>query len=302
MKIIALAGPTASGKSNIAIEIAKKIDAEIISCDSRLVYKDFNIGTAKPTTVEMQDIKHYMIDIASPQIVYSVSDYVNTAKKIIENTSKNLIITGGTGFYMKALLEGLDIPKVAADEDFRKKMREIAKKNGNDFLYEKLMQIDPKMAEKLHKNDVFRIIRALEIFKNTNERPSIQQKIKKTNFDAIYFGLNAENRDFLYDKINTRTHQMIELGLITEVENLIKKYGKNLHLLNTLGYQEIVEYLNKESSLDEAILKIQKKTRNYAKRQITWFRANKKIKWYYIDKTDKNEIVEDICLSLIQSL
>lgn len=301
MKILALAGPTASGKSEIAIEIAKKINAEIISCDSRLVYKDFNIGTAKPTKEEMQGIMHHLIDVASPQIVYSVSDYINTAQKIIENSSKNLIIIGGTGFYMKALLEGLDIPKVPADEEFRKEMRELAQKKGNDFIYEKLIKIDPKMAEKLHKNDIFRIIRALEVFKNTNELPSLQQKTKEPQFNSIYFGLNAENREYLYNKINKRTHIMIEQGLINEVQGLIDKYGQNLHLLKTLGYQEIVEYLNKENSLEEAISKIQKKTRNYAKRQITWFNANKKIKWYYIDKMDKSEIVEDICLNLIQS-
>lgn len=302
MEIISLVGPTSSGKTEIAIELAKILNGEIISADSRLVYEDFNIGTAKPDIAERQGIEHYLIDVASPYVTYSASDYVSAAEQAISEIrfkGKVPILTGGTGFYIKALLEGLDIPKVAPDEDFRLQMRNFARNFGNENLYQRLVELDPAAAEKLHPNDVFRVIRALEIHHVTGELPSKLQITKEPNHKAIYFGLNAEDRDFLYQKINLRTDIMLERGLIAEVEELITKYGANLQLLNTLGYKEICEYLRGDATLDEAREKIQKNTRNYAKRQLTWFRANEKIKWYHIDKMTKDEIVQDIkeCLS-----
>lgn len=302
MEIISLVGPTSSGKTDIAVELAKILDGEVISADSRLVYRDFNIGTAKPDMQEMQGVEHYLIDVASPEITYTVSDYVKAAKQAIEEIrakGKIPILTGGTGFYIKALLEGLDIPKVAPDEDFRLEMRDFAEKFGNDALYQKLTELDPTAAEKLHPNDVFRVIRALEIHRGTGELPSKQQVLKEPEYNAIYFGLNAQDRNFLYEKINLRTDIMLEKGFVAEVEGLIAKYGRNLQMLNTLGYKEICEYLDGGTTLDEAREKIQKNTRNYAKRQLTWFRANEKIKWYYIDTMTKDEIVQDIkkCLS-----
>ena len=302
MEIISLVGPTSSGKTDIAIELAKILNGEIISADSREVYFDFDIGTAKPTIAERQGVKHYLVDIASPEITYSVSDYINdveTAIEKIKSKGKIPIIAGGTGFYIKALLEGLDIPKVSPDEDFRLEMRNFADKFGNEDLHQKLVKIDPAAAEKLHPNDVFRVIRALEIHKATDELPSMLQIQKEPKYKGIYFGLNAENRDFLYEKINLRTQIMLDKGLVAEVEGLIVKYGKDLQLLNTLGYKEICEYLDGKATIDEAKEKIQKNTRNYAKRQLTWFRANEKIKWYHIDTMKKAEIVQGIkkCLS-----
>jgi tRNA dimethylallyltransferase len=302
VEIISLVGPTSSGKTDIAIELAKLLNGEIISADSRQVYRDFDIGTAKPTLIERQGIEHYLIDMASPEAIYTVSDYIKEAEFAVDKIKakgKIPIIVGGTGFYIKALLEGLDIPKVAPDEDFRLEMRDFASKFGNEKLYQKLVKIDPAAAQKLHSNDVFRVIRALEIHKATDELPSLLQIQKESKHNGIYFGLNAENREFLYKKINLRTQMMIDKGLIAEVEGLISKYGKELHLLNTLGYKEICEYFGGESTLNEAKEKIQKNTRNYAKRQLTWFRANEKIKWYHIDTMKKAEIVQDIikCLS-----
>lgn len=302
MEIISLVGPTSSGKTDIAVELAKILNGEIISADSRLVYEDFNIGTAKPDVHERQGIEHYLIDVASPRVTYSVSDYVKEAEQAIEKIrlkGKTPILTGGTGFYIKALLEGLDIPKVAPDEDFRLEMRDFARDFGNEKLYQKLVELDPAAAIKLHPNDVFRVIRALEIHRGTGELPSKLQVLKEPNHKAVYFGLNAQNRDFLYEKINLRTDSMIEKGLVSEVEGLIAQYGSDLQLLNTLGYKEICEYLRGDATFCEAREKIQKNTRNYAKRQLTWFHANEKIKWYYIDIMEKDEIVQDIkkCLS-----
>jgi tRNA dimethylallyltransferase len=297
VEIISLVGPTSSGKTDIAIELAKLFDGEIISADSRQIYKNFDIGTAKPTIEERQGIEHYLIDVISPKTTYTVSDFCKNAEsavKKIKSKGKIPIITGGTGFYIKAFLDGLDIPKVAPDEDFRLEMRKFASDFGNEKLYQKLLEIDALAAERLHPNDVFRVIRALEIHKVTDELPSLLQIQKESNYKGIYFGLNAENRDFLYEKINLRTQIMLDKGLIEEAEGLIAKWGKDLQLLNTLGYKEICEYLNGKITLDEAKEKIQKNTRNYAKRQLTWFRANEKIKWYHIDTMKNDEIVQDI--------
>jgi len=304
VQIISLVGPTSSGKTDIAIELAKALDGEIISADSRQVYCDFDIGTAKPSLEERRGVSHHLIDVESPFVTYSVSDFVEEAEKAIEDIlkrGKTPIIAGGTGFYIKALLEGLDIPKVAPDDDFRAEMRDFAAKYGNDLLYQKLVKIDSVAAQKLHPNDVFRVIRALEINKHTGDLPSERQVLKESKYQGIYFGLNAQDRAFLYDKINSRTDVMLEKGLVEEVESLISKYGRNLKLLDTLGYKEICEYLDGNITLDEAKAKIQKNTRNYAKRQLTWFGANPKIKWYHIDTMTKEEIVQDIikCLSMM---
>lgn len=296
-KIIAIVGPTASGKTNIAIQAAKILNGEIISADSRLVYKDFNIGTAKPTLKEMAGIPHYIIDIQSPEITYTVGKYKKEAdEKIKEILNKNKvpIVVGGTGFYIKALLEGLNIPDVDPDEDFRQEMEDFVKINGKEALYKKLQDSDPEMAEKLMPNDSFRIIRALEVQKITGQKMSESQTTSESEYDVLYVGLNAEDRDFLYERINRRVLLMLNQGLIKEVESLIKKYGRTNSLLKTLGYKEICEYFDGIYTLEEATAKIQQNTRKFAKRQLTWFRANKKINWFFIDKMNSDEIVNEI--------
>jgi len=296
-EIIAIVGSTASGKTNIAIEVAKKINGEIVSADSRLVYTDFNIGTAKPLEKEMCGIPHHMIDIISPLSTYAAGKYKKEAdekiKKIL-NINKIPIIAGGTGFYIKALLQGLNIPDIEPDEAFRQEMTDFAERFGWQGIYKKLEQDDPEMAKKLYPQDVFRIIRALEVQKITGQKMSEIQTISEPEYDVLYIGLNSENRNFLYDRINQRVLLMIEQGLITEVECLIKKYGKTLSLLKTLGYREICEYLDELCTLEQAIANIQQNTRNFAKRQLTWFRANKNINWFFIDKMDNDMIINKI--------
>jgi len=296
-KVIAIVGPTASGKTNIAIQTAKMLSGEIISADSRLVYNDFNIGTAKPTQEEMDGIPHYLVDIQSPLETYTVGKYKNQAGdkiKQILNENKVPIITGGTGFYVRALLEGLNIPDVDPDEDFRQEMEAFVKDKGKEALYKKLQESDPEMAEKLMPNDSFRIIRALEVQKVTGQKMSEQQTVSEPEYEVLYFGLNAENRDFLYERINRRVLLMVEHGLVEEVKALIEKYGRTNSLLKTLGYKEICEYFDGICTLEEAIANIQQNTRKFAKRQLTWFRANKKINWFFIDKMDSDEIVSKI--------
>ncbi len=296
-KVIAIVGPTATGKTEISVKLAKKLGGEIISADSRLVYRDFNIGTAKPSAEEMQGIPHYMIDVEDPQNTYTAGRYKKEAgDKIKEILNKNRIpiVVGGTGFYIRALLEGLDIPDIDPDHEFRKKMQEIAETKGKEVLHSKLKVIDPVIAEKLHPNDTFRVIRALEIHQLTGEPVSDFQTFSRPEYDVLYIGLNARNRDFLYDRINKRVLQMIDKGLVEEVKMLIDKYGRTISVLKTLGYREICDYLNGLYSLEEAIEQIQKNTRNFAKRQLTWFRANQEINWFYIDENTPDEICEQV--------
>lgn len=299
-KIIAIVGPTATGKTDLSIKIAQLINGEIISADSRLVYKDFNIGTAKPTEEERAIVPHHFIDINVPSVTYTVGGYKQQAEQVIQDLlqrGKVPIITGGTGFYVKALLEGLDIPDVKPDEKFRKKMTEYVDKEGKEALYELLKLKDPVIADKLHLNDTFRIIRALEVQNVLGKPMSEVQVMSEPKYNIIYAGLNAENRDFLYDRINRRVDIMIKDGLVEEVKFLVNKYGKTLSLLKTLGYKEICDYLDEVKTLEESIEEIKKNTRNFAKRQLTWFRANKNIKWYFVDK----ESNEEICESVIKS-
>ncbi|MFA6990122.1 MAG: tRNA (adenosine(37)-N6)-dimethylallyltransferase MiaA, partial [Candidatus Gastranaerophilaceae bacterium] len=268
VKIIALVGPTASGKTSVSIKLAQKLNGEVISADSRLVYKDFNIGTAKPTQEEILDIPHHLIDVANPKDDFSVGIYKNEAEKIIADINKRNkipIVTGGTGFYVKALLGNLEIPKVDPDDEYRNELEQLALEKGRDFLHNLLRETDPKTAEKLHPNDKFRVIRALEVIKKLGIPMSEAQKFSDSKYKTLYVGLNAQNREFLYDRINQRVDIMFETGLVEEVKTLINKYGKTVSLLKTLGYKEICEYLDGNLSYDDSIELIKKNTRNFAK-------------------------------------
>lgn len=297
MKVLAIVGSTASGKTSLSVELAKKIDGEVISADSRLIYRDFNIGTAKPTFDERRGIPHYMMDIIPPEALYSAGDYQKDAREFIENIisrGKIPIVVGGTGFYVRSLLGGLNMPEVPANEKFRMEMDNFVENYGKQALYEKLMNIDKITAEKLHPNDNVRVIRALEIYHTTGKTMSEICSVSTPPYDVFYIGLNARDRDYLYDRVNKRVDVMIESGLVEEVQALVKKYGRTLPILKTLGYKEICEYFDGKISLEEAVELIKKHTRNYAKRQLTWFRANPDIHWYYIDEMTQEEIVEKI--------
>jgi len=303
--VIAIIGPTATGKSDLAIELALNFNTEIISADSRLVYNDFNIGTAKPTEAELAKVKHYCVNVASPLYDYSVSDFKNEAQVAIENLhlqNKTAIIAGGTGFYVKSLLDGLEIPKVEADENFRNEMRKLADERGNDYLFEILKEKDIITAQKLHPNDIFRVIRALEVMEKLKQPMSVLQQKNKPDYNIIYIFLDATDRSFLYDKINLRVDMMLEQGLVEEVKNLIGKYGKTISLLKTLGYKEVSSYLDNEISYNDMVELIKKNTRNFAKRQLTWFRAVENTNKFYIDELSKEEMVvkvKELCLSMM---
>lgn len=285
-RVIAVVGATASGKTSYAIELAKKINGEIISADSRLVYKGMDIGTAKPTIDEMQEIPHYMIDVVEPEYNYSVGLYVKEAKKHITDIisrGKVPIVVGGTGLYFRVLLENYDLPDVKPDYELRKEL--------SSYSYEKLLEmltkLDEKAANSVEKNDKKKLIRYIEIIKLAGKPLDLVRGVKEKEFNVEWVGLNFP-REILYDRINKRVDLMIEQGLIDETKKLLQKHGRISNITDTIGYREVLSYLDGELSLDEAKDKLKQNTRNYAKRQLTWFRKNEQINWNcYPDRKKK---------------
>lgn len=286
IKVIAIVGPTASGKTAYSIELAKKLDAEIISADSRLVYKGFDIGAAKPTKEEMDGIPHYMIDIVEPEFEYSAGLYKKEAKeKILEIYNKNKIpiIVGGTGLYIDILLKNYNLPQIEANHTLRNELKTLSADN----LYQKLYELDTEATNAIDKNDRKKLIRAIEIITTTGQPISKTRSIDESEYDIEWIGKNFE-RKTLYDRIDKRVDIMIENGLIQETQNLLKKHGRIPNIVNTIGYREIISYLDNKCSLEEACDLLKKNTRNYAKRQLTWFRRNSEIKWdVYPEKLKK---------------
>ena len=276
-KVIAVVGPTASGKTAYSIGLAEKIGGEIISADSRLVYKGLDIGTAKPTIEERKGIPHYMIDIVEPEVEYSAGLYVKEARKCIYDIlsrDKTPIIAGGTGLYFRILLEQYDLPEVPPNYQ----LREELKKLDSTELHSILRDLDSEAADKIYENDKKKLIRYIEIIKSTGKKISESRGISEPEFDVEWIGCNFP-RDILYERINKRVDMMIENGLIEETKQLLNKHGRINNLLYTIGYQEIISYLDGEMTLDEASALLKQNSRRYAKRQLTWFRKNENIKW-----------------------
>ena len=292
-KVIVICGPTASGKTALSIEVAKKINGEIISCDSMQIYKDMNIGTAKPTKEEMGEIKHYLIDYVLPTERYSVAEYKKDAKKAIKEViekGKTPIIVGGTGLYVDSLIYEIEYPEIKFDEEYRKKLEKEVEEEGLEKLYEKAKKIDPRAIQKISKTDKKRIQRVLEIYHATGKTKTEQEIIsrqKEPEYAYKVYGL-LWDRQKLYDRINLRVDIMIEQGLIEEVKTILKKYSKFPTAMQGLGYKEVVQYLNKEITKEEMIEKIKQETRRYAKRQMTWFRKNKQTIWLNAEDKQNN--------------
>ena len=296
-KVIVICGPTASGKTALSIELAKKINGEIISSDSMQIYKDMDIGTAKPTKQEMQEIKHYLLNFVEPDQRYSVAQFKKDAEKAIEEIlakNKVPIIVGGTGLYVDSLIYGIEYQEIELDKKYREELEEKAQKEGLETLYEQAQKIDPQAMEKISANDKKRILRILEIYHSTGKTKTeqeIESRKNEVKYDYKVFALNME-REKLYERINKRVDIMIEQGLIQEVENLCSKYTEFPTAMQGLGYKEVVEYLQGKISEQEMIEKIKMETRRYAKRQLTWFRKNKQTIW--LDATKGKENVEII--------
>lgn len=305
-KVIVIVGPTASGKTALSIELAKKIDGEIISCDSMQIYKDMNIGSAKPTIEEMQGIKHYMIDIAEPTERFSVAEYKKRSEEAIEEIlqkGKVPIIVGGTGLYANSLIYNIEYNEIMLDEEYRKNLMKISETEaGLATLYEKARRIDPVAMEKISSNDKKRIIRVLEIKHSTGKNKTeleLESRKNEVKYEYKVFAINMP-REILYDRINKRVDIMIENGLIDEVENIIEKYKEFPTAMQAIGYKEIVMYLKGELTKQEAIEKIKQESRRYAKRQITWFKKIENIKWIdgLKDKDENIKFIQDVIFAL----
>lgn len=294
-KILGIAGPTAVGKTEIAKIISKSIDGQIISADSMQIYKGLDIGTAKASVAEMDGLSQNLIDIIEPNQTFSSFDYGIAASECVENafsTGRLPIVVGGTGFYFDALL----YPLTYADEnknEIRAQLKELQNEKGEEYLYALLEQIDPDSAKSIHPNNVVRVMRALEIFYSTGRKKSEYVLPQNPKYENEIYVLSLQ-RDILYERINKRVDIMISCGLVNEVENLIKVYGKNCQCFSAIGYKEIIEYFNGKCTLDDAIDAIKQGSRNYAKRQISYFKRFKNAKWIEVDPANPKNTADTI--------
>ncbi len=280
-KLIVICGATATGKSGLALALAMRLGSVILSADSRQVYREFNLGTAKPTAAEQKLVPHYLIDVCNPMDTMTMAEYQEQAQALIaslstvEVPSPPLLLVGGTGLYIRSVTQGMKIPRVAPQEKLRSQLESL----GQTQLYAMLKQVDLIAAKKIHPHDTVRTLRALEVYYVTGCPISEQQGENPPNYPILQIGLDCDSADLTH-RIAQRTQKMIADGLIAEVESLCQKYGSDLSLLNTLGYQEIKQYLTGDISLHEAKELIVLHTRQFAKRQRTWFKAYPQIEWF----------------------
>ena len=304
--LLVLTGPTGIGKTAISIDIAKKLKGEIISADSMQIYRYMDIGTAKITLEEMDNIPHYMLNIVYPDEEFTVADFKNKSEKYIEKINKSgklPILTGGTGLYLNSIVYELKFTKVEANEELRKEYDYLADMYGNQYIHDELYKVDAISANRININDRQRIIRALEIFHETGKPMSYYNKNfrKETEkYNLTMIGLTMD-RAKLYSRINKRVDFMIEEGLIDEVRKLMDMgYSTELVSMQGIGYKEIISYLEGEAKLDETIEILKRNTRRYAKRQLTWFRRDNRIKWIDINQYDSIEEVSETIISYIK--
>lgn len=279
--VVAVVGPTATGKTALGVLLAQHLQSEVISADSRVIYQELNIGTAKPTLEEQAGIPHHMIDVAHPTEAYSAARYQEEATPILTNLleqGKTPVVVGGTGFYIRALLQEQFIPPVPPDEALRQELQAMAEEHGSQYLYQQLQQLDPERAEALHPNDQFRIIRALEIIHHLGG--PVPKTPTPKPFRVLWMGLHYGHRPTLWGRIDARIDAMLKAGWLEEVETLLNTYGPQAEALRiTHGYPELVEVLQGKRTLADAVAQIQINIRQYSRRQMTWFRRNPEIHW-----------------------
>lgn len=303
--IICIAGPTASGKTALAVELAKALNGEVVSCDSMQVYKDMDIGTAKPTTDEMQGIIHHMLDVAEPWEDFSVNRYCQMASPIVDDIcarGKTAIIAGGTGLYMDSLIKGNSFAPYPSTGR-REELEALAEANGIESVLSQLREIDPETAQRLHPSDQKRIIRAMEVYLETGE--TITEHNRKTQllppkYTPVWFALEDVDRQTLYQRIDLRVEKMLADGLLDEIRGLLGRgISEKCTAMQAIGYKEFVDALSGRSSIDKAIKLVQQSSRHYAKRQLTWFRRNPAVHWL---RREKGEATEEISIRARQIL
>lgn len=301
-KVIVIVGPTAVGKTELSLKLAEDLNGEIISGDSMQVYKGLDIGTAKATKKEQEAIPHHLIDIIEVTEEFTVSDFQSEARAIIKDITsrrKIPIIVGGSGLYIQSVLYDYQFPNEARDEELTKVLEKEIASNGIDSLYNKLKEIDPKQAEKIHPNNHRRVIRAVEIYETTGlTMTEIQERQKVTPlYDTKFIGLEME-RNLLYERINQRVDKMIEYGLLAEVIYLYDKVGQNSQAMSGIGYKEFIPYFKGDMSLDDCIEILKRNSRRFAKRQYTWFKNKMNIPWYNASTNNKQQLYDTISKEL----
>lgn len=303
-KVIVIAGPTCSGKTSVAVSLAKKLESEVISADSRQVYRFLDIGTAKPSESELKEVNHHFIGTLNPDEDFNVSKFEEDALRIIRSLheeNKIPVVAGGSGLYIKALIEGISTT-AATDDDLRLELKTKLDAFGREFLYQELIKVDPKAAAAMLPQNWKRVMRALEVFHLTGRSILEHHEEYERNLDVdfLQFGLNW-NRNSLYRNIEYRVDRMIESGLVDEVKRILEMgYSRELNSLNTVGYKEIITYLSGEISLERAVELIKRNTRRYAKRQMTWFRRDSQIHWLDIASSNDLLNVPDKILRFLQ--
>ncbi|MBE7037783.1 MAG: tRNA (adenosine(37)-N6)-dimethylallyltransferase MiaA [Ruminococcaceae bacterium] len=303
--VVVIVGPTGVGKTKTSVNLAKKINAKIVSADSMQIYKKMDIGTAKVTKEEMQNIEHYMIDIVNPYEEYNVADYVADAKIKVDNILNDgfvPLVVGGTGLYVDSLINGIDFSVENNDEEYRNYLKNLADEKGNEFVHKMLEEKDYQSALAIHPNNIKRVIRALEIYHTTGKTKTELDKEARKNgqgYESIKIGL-LQPREVLYERIDLRVDKMIKEGLIDEVKGILeseKGFSKTASM--AIGYREIIAYLKGETSLDEAIFLLKRNSRRYAKRQFTWFTKDENIKWINTLNLSDDDILNE-CIKIIE--
>ncbi|EEL49830.1 MULTISPECIES: tRNA (adenosine(37)-N6)-dimethylallyltransferase MiaA [Bacillus cereus group] len=290
-KVAVIIGPTAVGKTKLSIDLAKALNGEIISGDSMQIYRTMDIGTAKVTKEEMEGIPHYMIDIKDPEDPFSVAEFQELVRGYIREITKRgklPIIVGGTGLYIQSVLYDYQFTNEAGNPEYRKELEQLATEHGVEYVHKKLQEVDPESANRIHANNVRRVIRALEIFRMTGEKLSNQLEKQENEllYDVSLIGLTMD-REMLYDRINLRVDLMVEQGLLQEVKALYENEVKNCQSIQAIGYKELYDYFEGHVSLEEAIVQLKTNSRRYAKRQLTWFRNKMDVNWFDVTAGEK---------------
>ncbi len=305
-KIIVILGPTASGKTALSVALAQRFNGEIISADSMQIYKGMDIGTAKVKEEEKHGIRHHLIDIVEPNIEFSLADYLELADKTVKDIlsrGKLPFIVGGTGLYISSFTDNIKLSDLKADPEYRYFLTEYANKNGPYALKSLLRSVDPESADRLYDNDVKRITRALEVFRNSGKTIGEfnRESRQEPRYEFLKIGLCCESRDYLYSRINDRVDSMIEQGLVEEAQNLFQSEMSRT-ASQAIGYRQLIEYFNGSISLDEAIESIKRESRRYAKRQLTWFKRDSEVIWHNIDTHNFEEILNSCTKHMVKFL
>ena len=302
--VIAVVGPTASGKTSLSIEIAKRFNGQVVSADSMQIYEKMNIATAKPTEDEMQGVPHHLIGFQPIDKKFSVAEYVDIANECIEkihNAGDLPVVAGGTGLYIDSLLQNIQFSKEESNEEIRNELTEMFQEKGAEYMLNWLGEIDPETASRLHLNDKSRIVRALEIYKLTGKTLTEQKvlsRLEETPYNVLYIGINYRDRNVLYDRINLRVDLMIENGLLEEAEEFYN-IPADKTACQAIGYKELAPYFRGDATLEDCVEKLKLETRHYAKRQLTWFRKNENVNWVYPDDYENTEDMYSDVFSMI---